>query len=1108
MALPVTGSRLVAEDASRYVTDMKRGTRANKDFGRSAQKSSIGANALSVGIGNILSAGVLKVADGLFQAGKAGISAFAGSIQGAADLEAQMSGVAAVLGGTQEELAQLKQLTVDLGIDPTLKVSSVEAAEAIEMLAKNGLDMQTIMDGAAKATVALSNATGGDFARSADIMTDAAAIFTFKGNEMIDVVAGITAVTNSSKFSLDDYALALANGGDVAAKAGVPFDEFNTTIAAISPSFSSGMTAGSSFKNFLLRLVPNTETAKDAMAELNLVTDEGKSVFFDAQGNLRSMADIAGILQEALGDLSTEQRQQALRTIFGNDAMGAAIALAEVGKERFLDLGESMAQVDPQAAAATRMDNFAGAMEILDGVIESVSLQVGDKFLPSLTRLARVTAGFIDDNADKFIAFFERGAELVDIFAAELEAGASPAEAFRTALATVTDEETLRRWEGFMETGARALATLKDLAAWASQNGPTIVNTLKGIGIALVTFKTITTVTAGVSAFVGAWTAGTAVFTAAGGGLSGLVALLGGPVVVTAAAAAVAIGALVVTVSNLNDMYNAFEDTIDDQTGQLRAISRETGDYTAEARKLVQALDETSKGWGLLTFQSDDFRRELEGLIAETGDFSGGLQVLEDSLQGVFAGNVQITEQFVLLDGQIIAHTDNVWQLQAANQAAALGQLEHASTAEFNSRALAQEQTAVTATGAAMSQLDEQIARTTEIRQVAEMTIEDTIEAIFAEQEALQAEAAAQALAAEEAQRAAEIRQEVAGVINAAVASQGDMVRNLITATQELETAEMELAAAPWDTDLIAKTENARDNVSAAFAAMNESHRQMVLDIFVRNAELEGGFNQSSANIAVSLGLMTQAEADLRLEAVRTTEQIGLLSDQMIQTFLEDGKVSRDEADLLAKSVKAIEDNAATADELLDRFADGAVLNSTNKFGDASEAAATLIGDLVSLGPTAESSAKQIKTAYQEEDWHGVGSSISDGVKGGIESKAGAIASAAASVVRNAINAARNEVHIDSPSKVAAAEVGEPIGGGVAVGILDSIPAVKQAMSQLLGVVSQPVTAPPATPAQTFSTAVSNSVDRSVNIQIENRSGGQPVSDADQLAFIWGAFNT
>lgn len=1049
MALPITGSRLLAEDASKYVSDMNRGAKANEQFGDSAKKGSIGANALSVGIGNILSAGVLKVADGLFQAGKVGVSAFTGAVKGAAELEAQMSGVAAVLGGTQEDLAQLKQLTVDLGIDPTLKVSSVEAAEAIEMLAKNGLDMQTIMDGAAKATVALSNATGGDFARSADIMTDAAAIFGFQGNQMIDVVAGITAVTNSSKFGIDDYALALANGGDVAAKAGVPFSEFNTTIAAISPSFSSGMTAGTSFKNFLLRLVPNSEAAKDAMRELNLVTDEGKSIFFDAQGNLRSMADIAGILQEALGGLSAEQKQQALRTIFGNDAMGAAIALAEVGRDRFLELGETMALVDPNAAAATRMDNFAGAMEILDGVIESVSLRVGDKFLPALTDLARVTADFIANNADKFVAFFEQGAELVDVFADELAAGATPAEAFRAALAKVTDPATLARWDEYVRTGKEILTTLRDLATWANQNGPTILNVMKGIGVALLTFKTITTVAAGVSAFVAAWTAGAAAFTAAGGGLAGLVALMGGPVVVAAGLAAVAIAGLVIVISDLNAIYDEFETKVDDQLTSLRETSRATGDYTEEANKLVTAAETASSGLGILTFQADDMRRQLESLIAETGDFSGGLDELEASLQGVFEGEVNVNEQFITLDGKTIAVTDNVLELARANEQSATAAAFLAENTDALNTAVDGQTTAVAANNQALANAASFAAMYTETQFDAAQATQMQMAAIWDEQAALQAEAEAQALAAEQAQHAAEIREEVAGVINSAVASQGDMVRNLIQATQELEAAEMELAAAPWDTDLIAKAQGARDNVSAAFDAINESHRQMVLDIYVRNAELEGGFDKSAANIAVALGLMTQEEANLRLEAVHTAEEIGRLSDQMIQTFMEDGMISREEAAQLAKAVGAIEDNSASANELLDRFANEGMAEAEQAAKDAATAVVDTAADLLSLGPTAEESAADIKEAYEREDWYGVGSDISGGVKSGVEGKAGEIAAAAVAVVQGAINAAKQAAQAMSPSRKTEEEVGIPFSQGIAVGILAAAPMVVSSVVDL-----------------------------------------------------------
>lgn len=1054
MALPVTGSRLLAEDASKYVADMNRGKKANEDFGESAKKGSIGANALSVGIGNILSAGVLKVADGLYRAGKVGVEAFAGSIKGAAALEAQMSGVAAVLGGTHDDLAQLKQLTLDLGIDPTLKVSSVEAAEAIEMLAKNGLDMQTIMDGAAKATVALANATGGDFAQAADIMTDAAAIFGFQGNEMIDVVAGITAVTNSSKFGIQDYALALANGGDVAAKAGVPFDEFNTTIAAISPSFSSGMTAGTSFNNFLLRLTPNSEAAKDAMRELNLVTDEGKSVFFDAQGNLRSMADISGILQEALSGLSAEQRTQALRTIFGNDAMGAAIALAEVGRERFLELGDSMALIDPNAAAAMRMDNFAGAMEILDGVIESVSLQVGEKFLPALTRLARVAASFIEENADKFIAFFERGAELVDIFATELSNGATPAEAFRTALAKVTDPATLARWDEYVKTGERVLGTLKDLATWASQNGPTIVNVLKGIGIALVTIKTITTVAAGVQAFTAAWVAGSAAFTAAGGGLSGLVALMGGPLLVVTAAAALAIAGLVIVINDLKQQSREFDAIIDEQASSLRQISRETGDYTAEAGKLVNALELSSTGLGVFTFQADDMRAQITSLIAETGDFSGGLEELEASLQTVFEGNVQVTEQFVLLDGKTIALTDDVLELGRQYEQSATATRFLAENTDMLATSLDGEATAVGVVSQANEELHERIAMTDALRQDGIVTVEDQIAAIWAEQAALQAEAEAQQAAGEAAQRAADIRRQVTGVIQAAMSDQAGLVRDLITATQELETAEMNLAAAPWDTDLIQKAESARDNLSSAFDAIAESHRQMVMDIYVRNAELEGGFDKSAANIAVALGLMTEAEAQMRLEAVHTAEQIGYLSDQMIQTFLEDGTVSREEAAQLAKAIRAIEESSATADEVLDRFANQGMAGAEQAAKDAAAAIVTTGTDLLKLGPAAEASATAVKEAYEREDWYGVGDSISGGVKAGVEGKAGEIAAAAVAVVSGAINAARAAARAESPSKESKEMVGEPIGQGIAEGLWTTMPIIEDA---IIGVVLDPI---------------------------------------------------
>lgn len=298
------------------------------------------------------------------------------------DMDTALSTIAANMNTTKEAIAPLGGLIRDLGLDPNLKVTSVEAAQAIDMLARNGLAMTEIMDGAAHSTVLLANSTGTGLANAANIGTDAMAIFNIEAREMNRAVNGITAVTTNSKFAIDDYGLALAQGGGAAAAAGVEFSDFNTTIAAISPLFASGSDAGTSFKTMIQRLVPASNPAIDAMRELGIITEEGNNRFFDAQGNLQDMATIAGILQSSMAGLSEEQRNQALTTIFGTDAMRAAVGLMSTGEQGFRDLQATMSQTDALQNAATRMDNLGGVMEILSGIGEGLVLTLGNGLLP------------------------------------------------------------------------------------------------------------------------------------------------------------------------------------------------------------------------------------------------------------------------------------------------------------------------------------------------------------------------------------------------------------------------------------------------------------------------------------------------------------------------------------------------------------------------------------------------------------------------------------------------------------------------------------------------------------------------------------------------------
>ena len=210
-----------------------------------------------------------------------------------ADLSSQISAIGAVGQLTGDQLSNVGELISELGLDPHLKVDAQGAADAIEMLMRNGMSYSDVMDGAARSTVLLANATGAEFAPSADVATDAMAIFGLEATQMGAAVDGISGVTNASKFDLGDYALALSQGGAAAAVAGLELEDFNASITAISPYFASGSDAGTSFKTMLQRLIPQSNEAADAMQALGLE-------FFNADGTMKGMTEIAGELNQAL----------------------------------------------------------------------------------------------------------------------------------------------------------------------------------------------------------------------------------------------------------------------------------------------------------------------------------------------------------------------------------------------------------------------------------------------------------------------------------------------------------------------------------------------------------------------------------------------------------------------------------------------------------------------------------------------------------------------------------------------------------------------------------------------------------------------------------------
>lgn len=99
---------------------------------------------------------------------------------------------------------------------------------------------------------------------------------------------------------------------------------------------------------------------------------------------------------------------------------------------------------------------------------------------------------------------------------------------------------------------------------------------------------------------------------------------------------------------------------------------------------------------------------------------------------------------------------------------------------------------------------------------------------------------------------------------------------------------------------------------------------------------------------------------------------------------------------------------------------------------------------------------EKIQSFFRDTDWGSVGRNILEGIANGIKNGVGMLTDAVKNAAQAALDAAKGFWGIDSPSKLAAMEIGEPIPEGTAEGILGKIPTAMAAMRELSAAMLQP----------------------------------------------------
>lgn len=319
---------------------------------------------------------------------------FAVATNSAISFEKRLSAIEAVSGATAAQMDQLSKKALQLGADT--KFSASEAALAMEELVKAGLSVEEVLNGAADATVALAAAGEVDLPFAATIAANALNQFNLEAKDLNRVVDNIAGAANASAIDVKEFGFSLSQVGAVAHLSGQTFEDTATAIALMGNAGIKGSDAGTSLKTFLSNLIPTTDRAKQAFKDLGLNVGKSGNAFIDAQGNYKSLTEIAGLLHTATAGLSESQKTLALETIFGSDAIRAAAVVSNAGAEGFRNLNAEMNKSTAAEVAATRMNNTAGSIEQLKGSAETLAISIGTIFLPAVNAVVKQATEWVN----------------------------------------------------------------------------------------------------------------------------------------------------------------------------------------------------------------------------------------------------------------------------------------------------------------------------------------------------------------------------------------------------------------------------------------------------------------------------------------------------------------------------------------------------------------------------------------------------------------------------------------------------------------------------------------------------------------------------------------
>ncbi len=313
----------------------------------------------------------------------------ASAVEVGKSFDTAMSQVAATMGILQNDVDFAKLSASAQQMGATTKYSATEAAEALNYLALAGYDADKAI--AALPTVLnVAQAGATDLAYASDMITDSMSALGLTVEDLGKFSDQLARTSQKSNTNVAQLGEAILTVGGTAKNLKGGITELNTMLGLLADNGIKGAEGGTALRNIIVSLSPSTGKAAKAMQDLNVAV-------YDSQGNMRALSDVFADFNKAFEPLTTQERTQALSTIFKDTDLKSVNALLGTSAERFKELSEYVEESSgaAQQMADTMNDNLEGALAQVNSAMEAFQYGLYAKVSEPAKEATKSFAGLI-----------------------------------------------------------------------------------------------------------------------------------------------------------------------------------------------------------------------------------------------------------------------------------------------------------------------------------------------------------------------------------------------------------------------------------------------------------------------------------------------------------------------------------------------------------------------------------------------------------------------------------------------------------------------------------------------------------------------------------------